>query len=111
MDDEDVVNLSRWGILRLSDRRGLYLSGAEDGKYRRVSSAMVDLDPVALTVVTASGRRYRLIGASEPGYAASATAWFRRLAGVEAAVVSLDAAAVEIDAAHDNDDESGMKRR
>lgn len=60
--------LTRWGILMAGDV-GPILAGCEDLEVHRTSTPLVEFDPFRLTGVTASGRPYRLVGESEPGYA------------------------------------------
>lgn len=61
-------SLGRWGILMIGDI-GPILAGCEGLEIRRTSTPLVELDPFRLTGTTASGRPYRLVGVSEPGYA------------------------------------------
>lgn len=60
--------LSRWGLLMVG-RTGPILAGCEGMEVRRTSTPLVKFDAFRLLGVTASGRPYRLVGESEPGYA------------------------------------------
>lgn len=63
--------LSRWALLMAGDT-GPILAGCEGLSAQRTSTPLVEFDLDTMTVVTASGRPYRLVGPSEPGYALSA---------------------------------------
>lgn len=58
---EAVRVLSRWALL-MAGESGPILAGCEGLEVRRTSRPLVQLDPVALRGVTASGRPYRLKG-------------------------------------------------
>jgi hypothetical protein len=92
--------LSRWGLLMVG-RTGPILAGCEGMEVRRTSTSLVSFDAFRLTGTTASGRPYRLVGESEPGYALAA---FRSLwdAGGTVVRVVTPAEAVAIIGRHGN---------
>lgn len=84
--------LSRWGLLMLGDR-GPIFAGCEGREGYRTSTPLVAFDPETLTGVTASGRPYRLVGPSEPGYALQALHSLWNTEGVVVRLVSVEEAA------------------
>lgn len=60
--------LTRWALL-MAGESGPILAGAEGMGTHRTSTPLVIFDSRTLRGVTASGRPYRLMGPSEPGYA------------------------------------------
>lgn len=63
--------LFRWAFLMAGDT-GPVIAGCEGMSVQRTSTPLVELDLDTMTAVTASGRPYRLLGPSEPGYALNA---------------------------------------
>lgn len=90
-----VVTLECWSIVRVSGH-GMRLAGDEDGRYPRISSPLVEPDPVAMTAVTVSGRHYLLRGDPNPSYAVTLPSRFRQMAGTTVASVSLDEAVADL---------------
>lgn len=63
--------LARWALL-MAGESGPILAGEEGMGTHRTSTPLVVFDSRTLRGVTASGRPYRLLGPSEPGYALNA---------------------------------------
>ena len=74
------------------DDHGPILAGAEGGGVYRTSTPLVEFDADLGTGVTASGRPYRLVGASDPGYAVRTVHSLWNTKGQEVRVVSTEEA-------------------
>jgi hypothetical protein len=92
VSDEPEIALVRWSVLETDDGQRHLVGARQDGLGGRVSSAVVELNVVARTGVTRSGRRYSLVGA--PGFDLDAdyvwNAWRRLNEVVSARNVTFD---------------------
>ena len=64
VDEEPVIRLERWRILRTEAGSEHFVGFHSDGRYGRVSSDIEQLDPQARRGVTSTGRIYVLDGPS-----------------------------------------------
>lgn len=61
-DGPETVRLARWSIREFESGARHFVGHSMEGGDGRVSTAIVELDPVTRVALTASGRRYELIG-------------------------------------------------